>query len=160
MSRVVLRAWRDADLAPFAALNADPRVMEHVPAPLAREESDALAARIRTHLHERGFGLWALEIPGVADFAGFVGLQVPSWRPEEVEIAWRLAFEHWGRGYATEAARRVLDMRLFRDVVSFTVPANVRSIRVMEKIGLRFAGEFEHPKVDVDRLRRHVLYRT
>ena len=106
--RLLLRRWAAADREPFAALNADPRVVEHLPAALSRRESDALAARIEAHFDEHGFGLWAVEVPGVAPFAGFTGLSIPAFRAHFtpcVEIGWRLAAPFWGRGYATEAAR-------------------------------------------------------
>jgi RimJ/RimL family protein N-acetyltransferase len=109
--RLRLRVWREEDLESFAALNADPRVMEYFPSMLDRAGSDALAACIREHFAARGFGLWAVEAPGVAPFIGFVGLAVPTFEAPFmpcVEIGWRLAFEHWGKGYATEAAFAVL----------------------------------------------------
>ncbi|MBX7097831.1 MAG: GNAT family N-acetyltransferase [Myxococcaceae bacterium] len=168
-SRVVLRDWRDEDLAPFAALNADPAVMEHFPACLTRAESDALAARIRTRLAARGFGLWALELPGVATFAGFVGLTVPIFEAHFtpcVEIGWRLARVHWGHGYAQEAARAALafgfDVLDLPEVVALTVPGNARSRRVMEALGMRHdvADDFDHPSLPAGHpLQRHVLYR-
>src|SRR5688572_29181423 len=108
--RLLLRRWRPADHAPFAALNGDPVVMEHFPATLTREASDAMVARIEGHFDQHGFGMWALEIPGEADFAGFVGLAVVNFEGPFtpcVEIGWRLARAHWGRGYAPEAARAV-----------------------------------------------------
>src|SRR5215207_4770504 len=115
--RLRLRPWRDTDLAPFAALNADAEVMAHYPAPLDRAASDAMVARIRAHFAQHGFGLWAVEIPGVAAFVGSVGLLVPrvelpfaSAQQPTVEIGWRLARDYWGCGYATEAARAVLDV--------------------------------------------------
>jgi ribosomal-protein-alanine N-acetyltransferase len=143
-SRLLLRPWRDQDLPAFAALNGDPRVMEHFPRVLDREESDAAVARIRAHFDRHGFGLWAVEVPQVADFIGFVGLCVPTFETHFtpcVEIGWRLAYDHWGHGYATEGARAALDFA-FRvlaldEVVSFTVPANVRSRRVMFSTGWR-----------------------
>src|SRR3546814_10494931 len=111
--RLLLRPWRDSDLAPFAALNADPEVMAHFPATLTASESDGLAQRIRTAMSERGFGWWAAEVPGVAPFIGFIGLSVPDFGAHflppgqrVVEIGWRLARAFWGRGYATEGARR------------------------------------------------------
>jgi RimJ/RimL family protein N-acetyltransferase len=167
--RLFLRGWRARDLAPFARLNADPRVMEHLPAVLARRESDALAQRICAHFDERGFGLWAVEIPGVADFAGFIGLSVPCFDAPFtpcVEVGWRLATEFWGRGYATEGARAALAFGFERlglaEIVSFTVPANRRSRRVMERLGMQHspADDFDHPSLPAGHaLRRHVLYR-
>ncbi len=167
--RVVLRAWRAADREPFAALNADPRVAEHLPGTLDRAASDAFADRIEAHLDARGFGLWAAEVPGVAPFIGFVGLSVPRFDAPFtpcVEVGWRLAAEHWGHGYATEAARLALrygfEVVGLEEIVSFTVPANRRSTAVMERIGMwRDAdGDFEHPALpEGDSLRLHVLYR-
>jgi len=167
--RLRLHAWREADLGAFAALNADPRVMEFFPRVLDRAESDAHAARISAHFTHHGFGLWAVEAPGRADFIGFAGLAVPSFDAHftpSVEIGWRLAPEHWGNGYATEAARAALAFG-FRDlaldeIVSFTVPANWPSRRVMERLGMKrsAADDFEHPALPEGHLLRpHVLYR-
>jgi RimJ/RimL family protein N-acetyltransferase len=168
--RLLLRLWRDEDLPAFAALNADPKVMEFFPKLLDREESDAQSARIRDGFARRGFGLWAVEVPGVADFIGFVGLAVPHFEAHFtpcVEIGWRLAHEHWGKGYATEAARAALDFGFGRlaldEIVSFTVPANRRSRGVMERIGMTRtpADDFDHPVLaEGHPLRRHVLYRA
>ena len=167
--RLILRDWRDEDLAPFAALNADPAVMELLPSVLSRPESDALAARIRAELAERGFGLWAVEAPGVAPFIGFTGLSVPRFEAHFtpcVEIGWRIAQEHWGRGYAPEAAGAALahafDGLGLDEVVSFTSVGNLRSRRVMEKLGMTHDqdGDFDHPNLAPGSpLRRHVLYR-
>ena len=168
-ARVRLRPWRNADRAPFAAMNADPRVMAFFPSCLTSAESDALADRIAAHFERHGFGLWALELPGVAPFAGCVGLALPGFVARFtpcVEIGWRLAFDHWGRGYATEAARLAL-ARAFgplglREVVSFTTVGNRRSRAVMERLGMRHdvAEDFDHPSLaDGHPLRRHVLYR-
>lgn len=169
-ARLALRRWRSSDLAEFARLNADPRVMEFLPRLLSREESDAFAARIGEHFDRRGFGLWAIEVRGGPAFAGFVGLSVPAFEAAFtpcVEIGWRLAFEQWGRGYATEGARAVLDLAFgelgLAEVVSFTVPANVRSRRVMERLGMRRdpVDDFDHPRLPEGHpLRRHVLYRV
>ena len=167
--RLKLRSWRESDLPSFAALNADSVVMEHFPTTLNREESDGLAARIRTAMTRHGYGLWAVEVPGSADFIGFVGLSVPTFTAAFtpcVEIAWRLARAHWGKGYATEAAAATVQhafehLRL-DDIVSFTVPANARSRRVMQAIGMRHSpGEdFQHPALaEGHPLRPHVLYR-
>ena len=167
--RLILRHWREADIETFADLTADPRVMEHFQKTLSREESDAMAERVRGLFDEQGFGLWAVEVPGVADFVGFVGLNVPTFETHFtpcVEVGWRLAYEHWGRGYATEAARRALNFAFdeldLEEVVSFTVPANVRSRGVMERLGMTRSpdDDFDHPVLpEGHRLRRHVLYR-
>jgi RimJ/RimL family protein N-acetyltransferase len=167
----MLRPWRTEDLEPFAALNADPEVMEHFPSTLSREESDAGAGRIASHFENRGFGLWAVEVPGYAPFIGYIGLVVPWFEvPFEsrsvpcVEIGWRLARSWWGRGLAAEGARAVLAFGFehlsFSEIVSFTVPGNRRSRRVMEKLGMQYSEDFEHPGLDPGHpLRRHVLYR-
>lgn len=168
-ARLRLRQWREEDLAPFAALNADPQVMEFFPKVLTRAESDAVAGRIRDHFARHGFGLWAVEAPGAADFVGFVGLAVPSFEAHFtpcVEIGWRLAREHWGHGYATEAATAALAFgfgdRALEEIVAFTVPANIPSRRVMGRLGMRRlpSDDFEHPAIaDGHPLRSHVLYR-
>ena len=167
--RLILRRWRPEDLEPFAAINADPRVVEHFPGALSREESDALAARIEAHFAAHGFAQWAVEVRGLVPFAGFIGLSVPQFEAHFtpcVEIGWRLAATCWGSGYATEGASAALAFGFealgLAEIVSFTVPANVRSRRVMEKLGMRHdpAGDFEHPLLPPGhRLRRHVLYR-
>ena len=167
--RLLLRRWLPADRAPFAALNADTRVTEFLAAALSREESDTLVAAIEAHFDAHGFGLWAVALPGVTPFAGFVGLSIPRFESHFtpcVEIGWRLAAEHWGRGYASEAARAALELgfgALGQDeIVSFTVPANRASRAVMERIGMTrdSGGDFDHPALpEGHRLRRHVLYR-
>ncbi len=168
--RLLLREWRPGDLPPFAAMNADTRVMEFFPRPLTTAESDAMAARIQQHFDEHGYGLWAVEIPEVTPFAGFIGLSTPRFTAHFTpctEIGWRLAAEFWGRGYATEGARAVLDyafesLRL-TEVVSLTAVCNQRSRRVMERIGMTHtpADDFDHPLIPPgDRLSRHVLYRA
>jgi RimJ/RimL family protein N-acetyltransferase len=165
---VLLRGWRDDDLEPFAALNADPRVMEHYPEPLTRSQSDAMVLeRVVPAFAERGFGLWAVEVPGVTPFIGYVGLQAPTFEARFtpcVEIGWRLAFAAWGHGYATEAARIAVSFGFERacltEIVSFTSPSNRRSVALMERLGMIPAGEFDHPRLPPGhRLRRHVLYR-
>jgi len=182
--RLLLRTWREEDLEPFAALNADARVMEHFPAPLDRAASDALAARAQAGLEERGWGLWAVEVldlpgSGRAGLAGFVGLAPATFEASftpATEVGWRLARWAWGRGYATEAATRVLDLALrsaasggsgkglgLAEVVSFTATTNLRSQAVMTRIGMHRdrAGDFDHPSVPPGSpLRRHVLYRV
>jgi RimJ/RimL family protein N-acetyltransferase len=167
--RLLLRRWRSADLEPFARINRDPAVMEHFPAPLSREESDGLVEQIEAHFERHGFGGWAAELRESNELIGFVGLAVPRFEAAFtpcVEIGWRLAPMHWGKGLATEGARAAMrhafeDLKL-PELVSFTVPANVRSRRVMEKLGMTRnpAADFDHPNVPVGHLlRRHVLYR-
>ena len=168
-ARLLLRPWREADLEPFAALNADREVMRHFAAPIEREQSDAFARRQAAAIEERGWALWAVEVVGGASFAGFVGLAEPRFDAHftpAVEIGWRLARANWGNGYATEAAREslrygfeVLDLD---EIVSFTTSANDRSRRVMERIGMAHDpdGDFEHPALPPGHpVRPHVLYR-
>ena len=167
--RLVMRGWRPSDRAPHAAMNADPRVMEHFPATMTRAESDAFVERMERHFAEHGFGLWAVEVPGEAELIGFVGLAVPRFEAHftpAVEVGWRLAAEWWGRGYATEAAREALrfgfEDAALAEIVSFTAPANERSRAVMRRIGMTHdpADDFDHPSVPENSpLRRHVLYR-
>lgn len=167
--RLILRRWVSADRKPFAGMNSDPEVMKYFPSVLSREESDELADRIEEHVVTHGFGLWALEISDLASFAGFVGLSMPGFEASFtpcVEIGWRLARAYWGHGYATEAASATLafgfdELRLDQ-IVSFTVPGNARSRRVMEKLGMTHdpRDDFEHPSLPEGHpLRRHVLYR-
>jgi RimJ/RimL family protein N-acetyltransferase len=168
--RLRLRRWRAEDRAPFARLNADPPVLEFLPGALTPAESDQLAERIETHFERHGFGLWAVEVLGVAPFVGFIGLSIPRFEAAFtpcIEIGWRLDAEHWNRGYATEGARAALDFA-FRDlqaeeIVSFTATGNLRSRRVMEKLGMTHFAEddFDHPLLaEGHPLRRHVLYRS
>ncbi len=150
-------------------MNADPHVLEHFPATLSRQESDAAVDRITAHFDAHGFGLWAVEIPGVTPFAGFIGLCRPRFEAHFtpcVEVGWRLAAEHWGHGYATEGAWAALTFGFetlgLDEIVSYTVPANLRSRRVMEKIGMTHnpADDFDHPLLAAGHaLERHVLYR-
>jgi len=167
--RLLLRAWRDEDLAPFARMNADPRVMEFFPQTYDAAESAEGLARIRAHFAAHGFGLWAVEVKGGAPFVGMVGLAVPSFQASFtpcVEVGWRLLPEHWRHGYATEAARGALEFGFgalgLREIVAMTTVANVRSRRVMEKLGMRHdaGGDFLHPSIPEGHpIRPHVLYR-
>jgi RimJ/RimL family protein N-acetyltransferase len=167
--RLRLRAWLPTDRAPFAAMNADPRVMEHFVSTLSRERSDALAGDFEEAFDRDGFGFWAVDVPGVTAFAGVIGLSVPHFQAHFtpcVEIGWRLSADCWGRGYATEGARAALrfgfETLQLGEIVAFTVPGNLRSRRVMEKLGMvrNPADDFGHPLVpDGHSLRRHVLYR-
>lgn len=150
--RLRLRQWRRADREPFAALNADPRVMAFFPSVLTRAESDALADRCQLLIEERGWGFWAVECKATGEFVGFVGLHVPSAElpiSPCVEIGWRLAFCRWGKGFASEAAREALNIgfnRLgLREIVAFSALGNLRSRAVMERLGMRDSGTFENP---------------
>ena len=166
-NRLILRSWLESDREPFARMNADPRVMEFFASRLSSEESDAIVDRIETHFRQHGFGLWAAELRRDGAFVGFVGFDVPSYEaPYSVELGWRLAREQWGQGLATEGAQAVVDYAFetlgFREIVATTVPANARSRRVMEKLGMTYdsADDFEHPLLGEGHpLRRHVLYR-
>jgi len=167
--RLLLREWVSSDEEPFMALNRDPHVMELFPNLLTPEESAQFITRSKNLLAEKKFGLWAVETQDSKEFIGFIGLNEPTWDAHFtpcIEIGWRLAKKFWGRGFATEGARRVLeyafdDLKL-QEVVSFTSPLNQRSIKVMEKIGMKRnrTEDFDHPKVEKGhRLERHVLYR-
>lgn len=167
--RLLLRHWLPADRAPFARINADPAVVEFLPSPLTRIESDALIDRIESHFEQHGFGLYAAELKSSGECIGFIGLSVPAFDAHFtpcVEIGWRLASGNWGRGLALEGARAVV-RHAFHSLnlpalVSFTVPANLRSIRVMEKLGMARdpRDDFDHPRLPESHpLRRHVLYR-
>ena len=175
--RLLLRRWRDADRGPFAAMNADPVVMEFFPSTRTRAESDAMIDRLEQAFERDGFGLWAVEQRSDGELLGFVGLSRPSLdvvvggRPlsEQVEIGWRLRRDAWGRGLASEAARTVLRTAFdpvglgLSEVVSFTAATNARSRALMERLGLTRdpADDFEHPALPPGhRLRPHVLYRA
>jgi len=167
--RLILRRWRDEDRLPFQAMNADPRVMEFLPSLLSPAESDELFNRIQAHFDRHGFGPFAVEMQETRAFIGFVGAFVPEFEAHftpAVEIGWRLAFESWGQGLATEGARAVVDYAFnelgLSGLVSFTVPANLRSRRVMERLGMTHdpRDDFDHPRLPEGHpLRRHVLYR-
>lgn len=168
-ARLLLRRWRETDHAPFAALNADPTVMEYFPDRLTPAESDDLLARIEAGFATRGYGLWALEVRATGEFVGFTGLAVPSFNAHftpTVEVGWRLARSAWGKGYATEAGLASIAFGFadagLEEIVSFTSATNVRSRAVMERIGMTHdpADDFDHPGLEeTDPLRPHVLYR-
>ena len=167
--RLLLRQWRPADREPFARLNADPAVMEFFPACLSRAESDQGVDQVEKHFRERGFGLFAAELRRDGAFIGFIGLNVPRFVAHFmpcVEIGWRLAAAYWGQGLATEGAREVVrygfESLALNEIVAFTVPGNMRSRRVMEKLGMTHdsADDFDHPDLPEGHpMRRHVLYR-
>ena len=167
--RLILRRWKESDRLPFSQLNSDPRVMEFMPALLSPEESGLLIGCIESHIQEHGFGLYAAELRQDHSFIGFIGLAIPAFQAAFtpwVEIGWRLSSDHWGRGLATEGARAVIHYAFtalgIESLVSFTVPANIRSRRVMEKLGMTHhpADDFDHPRLPEGHpMRRHVLYR-
>jgi RimJ/RimL family protein N-acetyltransferase len=165
--RLRLRRWREADGEPFYRINSDPRVMEFFPACLTREESDALIRLAESHFDAHGFGAFAAELRGTGELAGFIGLMIPAFQAHFmpcVEIGWRLGANHWNQGLATEGAQAVLQLAFgplgLAEVVSFTTTGNLRSRRVMEKLGFQYDGDFDHPGLAAGHpLRRHVLYR-
>jgi RimJ/RimL family protein N-acetyltransferase len=167
--RLLLREWRDADVDEFAAINADPVVMEYFPEPYTEERTRRFVELIRKRWRELGYSLWAVERKDTGRFIGYVGLwpaTFPAPFTPAVEVGWRLAVDQWGLGYATEGARVALnygfDTLGLDEIVSFTSALNVRSIRVMERIGMRrdATGDFEHPNVPEGHpTRAHVLYR-
>jgi len=166
--RLLLREWRDEDIAPFAALSADPEGMRYLPS-LDRAAAEAWVARMRVHFAEHGFGQFAIELPGETSFIGVVGLNWVRWDlafTPAVEVGWRLAGSYWGKGYALEAARAAIDDGFGRigleEIVAYTVPANRASWTVMERLGMTRdpAEDFDHPsQPEGHPLRRHVLYR-
>jgi RimJ/RimL family protein N-acetyltransferase len=167
--RLLLRDWRDADLDPFVAMNADPVVMEFFPETYTEERTRRFVALIRERWTQLGYGLWAVERKDTGRFIGYVGLwpaTFPAHFTPAVEVGWRLAADQWGHGYATEGARAALDYGFntvgLDEIVSFTSAINVRSWRVMERLGMRrdVGGDFEHPNVPAGQpVRPHVLYR-
>jgi ribosomal-protein-alanine N-acetyltransferase len=168
--RLLLRRWRPEDLGPFAAINADPRVVEFLPGPLAGRDSDALAARIEKHFVEHGFGFWAVEVTGGPSFIGLVGIANASFEASftpAVEVGWRLASDQWGHGYASEAASAALrygfECQGLGEIVAFTAAGNLRSRAVMERLRMTHdeSDDFDHPWLaEGHPLRRHVLYRA
>ena len=169
-ARLLMREWQDSDWEPYAQLNADPEVMRHFPSVLTPEQSAEMIVRMAAAWVERGFGLWAVERTDTGEFIGFVGLSAPSWHASFtpcIEVGWRLAKQHWGSGFAPEAAIAALEWGFANvdlpddQIVSFTTVSNVNSRRVMEKIGMVHdpACDFDHPLLPDWSERRHVLYR-
>jgi RimJ/RimL family protein N-acetyltransferase len=166
--RLILRPWRDEDVAAWAAMNADPRVMEFFPNTYTEEYATEMAAYLRGRLEQDGYGWWVAQIKG-GGFAGNLALQkVPfdAHFTPAMEIGWRLPFDAWGHGYATEGARALLDFAFEElrcdEIVAMTAALNLRSQRVMERLGMTRdpADDFEHPRLEQGhRLRPHVLYR-
>lgn len=165
--RLLLRGWREEDKLPYSLLNADPEVMRHFPSMLSQQQSDEMVDHMAKAWEARGFGLWAVERLDTHAFIGSVGLSLPSWSEVDfVEVGWRLGRRHWGHGFAPEAARVALRFGFDRldavgdEIVSFTTTLNLKSQRVMEKIGMRHdpARDFDHPLLPTWDEKRHVLY--
>lgn len=167
--RLLLRRWREADLDPYTAMNADARVMEYFPRLLTKEDSAQHIARLEAHFEENNFGILAAELKATGELIGFVGMQRVPFEAHftpAVEIGWRIAYPHWGQGYATEGALEVLrdgfERLQLAEVVALTATGNLRSRRVMEKLGMTRnpQDDFENPRVEVGHwLRPHVAYR-
>lgn len=153
--RLILTHWKDSDLEPFAKLNSDPRVMEYFPKKLSKEESDKMAKNMEEKIKENGFGFWAVSLIETGKFIGMIGLNNVSFSAHftpAIEIGWRIGFDYWSCGYATEGAKAALDFGFdvlkFKEIVSFTTINNTRSIAVMERIGMHhdYKDDFDHPK--------------
>lgn len=167
--RLILRTWQESDMQMFYEMNQDPRVIKFLRGPLTMHEAQTFYERMVYQYKERDYTLYAVEVKSGPKFIGFVGLNYtdfPGHFTPAVEIGWRLASGHWGKGYATEAARAVLkhgfETCKLSEIVSFTTPLNKGSVRVMQKIGLAHNAEddFMHPKLATDHpLAQHVLYR-
>ena len=165
--RLRLRPWGEADLAPLAAINADPAAMRHFAAPMTRAESDAWAARLQAHIDTHGWGFWCVERREAPGCIGAVGLMHIPWQADftpAVEIGWRIAPAQQRQGFAEEAARLALAAGFgpigLAEIVAFTVPANEPSWRLMERLGMAPAGRFAHPRLpEAHPLRPHLLYR-
>ena len=167
--RLILRTWKDSDKLDYYRINQDPRVIEHLTGSITLEEASAIADKINLKQAEKGFCLWAVELKSTGEFIGFIGLNYVDWPAHftpAVEVGWRLGSQFWGHGYATEGAKAAVYFGFkkcgLKEIVSFTVPANIRSIKVMERIGMKrdLDGDFAHPKLSIDhRLSKHVLYR-
>ena len=168
-NRLLLRGWRDSDIEPWVAMNADPRVMEFFPRPYDRATAEDFAARARADLERDGFGWWVVEEKNGSPFAGVISLQAVPFRAAFTpanEVGWRFVFDKWGHGYATEGAKAALEFAFsqlgWREVIAMTSLLNVRSRRVMERLGMTRdpVDDFEHPRIlEGHRLRRHVVYR-
>ena len=165
--RLVLREWKDTDVEPFIEMNRDKRVMEFFPALLSPEESLAMIDRIRQSFSKNKFGLWAVERKDNHRFIGFTGLSVPRFQADFtpcIEIGWRLCFEHWEKGFATEAAAACLQYGFeelsLNEIYSFTSLLNIRSTNVMKKLEMQYVKNFEHPLIEEGNvLRTHGLFK-
>ena len=167
--RLILRHWCEEDLEPFATMNSDPEVMKYFPSVLSHQESNAMVERIQNKFATQEFGLWAVEEKLSATFIGFIGLNIPNFQAHftpTVEVGWRLARPFWGKGYATEGAKKAIEYGFaevnLTEIVSFTAKINKRSIAVMKRLGMthNFRDDFNHPNLPSGHiLESHVLYR-
>lgn len=166
-SRLKFRNWQDLDIEIFVSMNMNAAVMEFFPSVYSRDETIKSIDRIKRSFDINGFGLYALEKIEDSSFIGFTGFSIPrfeSFFTPCVEIGWRLSFADWNQGFATEAAKACIDFgfsRLAFNVIhSFTSVLNVKSMHIMKKIGMHFAGTFDHPLIaDGNKLKPHVIYR-
>jgi RimJ/RimL family protein N-acetyltransferase len=167
--RLILRTWKKEDIEPYYQINQDLKVIEYLRGPLTMNQVSDFIKTTNSHNDKYGYALWAVQLKETSELIGFIGLQFTDWESHftpAVEVGWRLGSQYWKKGYATEGARAALEYGFNRcglkEIISFTVPANVRSISVMEKIGLKqdMNGNFAHPKLEPNhRLSQHVLYR-
>ncbi|PPE03399.1 GNAT family N-acetyltransferase [Holospora curviuscula] len=167
--RLILRTLRKEDADPYFQINQDPKVIEFLPRALTMEQVNDFIPSVNNHQDKHGYTLWAAYLKETKELMGFTGLNYTDWEfnfTPAVEVGWRLGSQYWGKGYATEGSKASLEYGFkqcgLKEIVSFTVPANVRSLRVMEKIGLKrdLNGDFAHPKFPADhKLSHHVLYR-
>lgn len=168
-NRLILRTLEESDIDYMTIIDQDPKVCEFFPSIGTRESTEKIIKKSITDFHEHSFSIYAVTLKSTGEMIGWCGLNIPTFEAHfmpAVEIAWRLASQHWNHGYATESAKAVLQYAFeklkLNEVVSFTVPDNIRSRRVMEKIGLHhnFTDDFDHPKLEkLHPLCRHVLYR-
>ena len=168
-SRLILRTWKKEDADPYFQINKSSKVTEFLLGSLTIEQVNDFMSAANLHQEKQGYTLWAVELKETSELMGFIGLNDVVWKASftpAVEIGWRLGAQFWNKGYATEGAKAALDYGFrqckLKEIVSFTVPANIRSIQVMEKIGLKHDsnGDFLHPKLAADHpLSQHLLYR-
>lgn len=167
--RLILRTWKKEDAESYYLINQDPKVIEFLPGTLSMEKVQDFILYCNQQYESKGYTLWAVELKKTGEFIGFIGLNYTDFKTHftpAIEIGWRIGSKFWGHGYATEGAKASLDYGFrtcgLKEIVSFTVPDNIRSIGVMQRIGMKrdMDGDFAHPKLEVDhRLSKHVLYR-
>ncbi len=167
--RLILRPWLESDIEPFYKINQNPKVIEFLAGAMSLEEIKNFISDVNIHIEKRGFGLWAVELKESHELIGFTGLKYQDFAAHFtpcIEIGWRLDSKYWGNGYATEAASEALKIGFqkfnLKEIVSFTVPQNLRSQAVMKKLGMErdFNGDFNHSKLPINHhLSKHILYR-